>query len=80
MATESEQRPLSELPLTPVGGELAQNEDKAQDTGEQITVFHNADNFTVKHPLMNKWTLWFTKPPSSKVCLIAPMGCWATLS
>lgn len=34
---------------------------------EQITVFHDPDNFNVKHPLMNHWTLWFTKPPSGKV-------------
>ena len=34
---------------------------------EQITVFHDPDNFNVKHPLMNNWTLWFTKPPSGKV-------------
>lgn len=30
---------------------------------EQITIFHDPDNFTVKHPLANTWTLWFTKPP-----------------
>lgn len=34
---------------------------------EQITIFHDKDNFNVKHPLMNEWTLWFTKPPSGKV-------------
>src|SRR5690606_25781463 len=38
------------------------------DGKEQLTIFHNQDNFSVKHPLMNKWTLWFTKPPSGKVC------------
>lgn len=32
-----------------------------------ITVFHDTENFNVKHPLMHEWTLWFTKPPSSKV-------------
>ena len=32
-----------------------------------VTVFHDKDNFTVKHPLQNKWTLWFTKPPTGKV-------------
>lgn len=35
---------------------------------EDITVLHDKDNFNVKHPLMNEWTLWFTKPPSGKVC------------
>lgn len=34
--------------------------------GESITVFHDPDNFNVKHPLMHEWTLWFTKPPSGK--------------
>lgn len=61
---------LSTIPISPDG-------DKADDTNnsdkdeEQITVFHDKDNFNVKHPLMHKWTLWFTKPPSGKVCLIA---------
>jgi translation initiation factor 4E len=32
-------------------------------------VFHDAENFNVKHPLMHTWTLWFTKPPSGKVCI-----------
>lgn len=30
------------------------------------TVFHDVNNFNVKHPLLNQWSLWFTKPPSSK--------------
>jgi translation initiation factor 4E len=33
---------------------------------EIVTVFHDPENFNVKHPLMNEWTLWFTKPPSGK--------------
>ncbi|PGH28045.1 hypothetical protein AJ80_00300 [Polytolypa hystricis UAMH7299] len=32
----------------------------------QVTVFHDANNFNVKHPLMHEWTLWFTKPPTGK--------------
>lgn len=36
-------------------------------TDEVVTVFHNPENFNVKHPLMHEWTLWFTKPPSGKV-------------
>ena len=35
--------------------------------GENVTVFHDPNNFNVKHPLMHEWTLWFTKPPSGKV-------------
>ena len=30
------------------------------------TVFHDVNDFNVKHPLMNTWSLWFTKPPSGK--------------
>lgn len=37
---------------------------------ENITVFHDAENFNVKHPLQNSWTLWFTKPPSGKVSMM----------
>ena len=33
-----------------------------------ITVFHDAARFNVKHPLINKWTLWYTRPPGGKVC------------
>jgi translation initiation factor 4E len=36
-------------------------------TGDAVTVFHNPEDFNVKHPLMHEWTLWFTKPPSGKV-------------
>lgn len=36
---------------------------------EAITVFHDPENFNVKHPLMHEWTLWFTKPASGKVVL-----------
>ena len=31
-----------------------------------VTVFDDPNNFNVKHQLQNKWTLWFTKPPSGK--------------
>lgn len=34
---------------------------------DEVTVFHDPENFNVKHPLMHEWTLWFTKPPSGKV-------------
>jgi hypothetical protein len=58
---------LSTIPISPAGTN-SQDENKNPNGGEeQITVFHDKDNFNVKHPLMNKWTLWFTKPPSGKV-------------
>lgn len=69
MNIPDEQRPLDQIPISPVGAEHEKTESGAseetqKDTQEQLTVFHSPDNFTVKHPLMNKWTLWFTKPPS----------------
>jgi translation initiation factor 4E len=39
----------------------------AKDDNKPRTVFHDKDNFNVKHPLANKWTLWFTKPPTGRV-------------
>ena len=41
----------------------------AEKSTEDVTVFHDPNNFNVKHPLMHSWTLWFTKPPSGKVCI-----------
>ena len=58
---------LSTIPISP-DGDKAEESTKANGGEEQITVFHDKDNFNVKHPLMHKWTLWFTKPPSGKVC------------
>ncbi|EEA26714.1 eukaryotic translation initiation factor 4E [Talaromyces marneffei ATCC 18224] len=42
------------------------DEKTAAQNGDVVTVFHDPENFNVKHPLMNEWTLWFTKPPSGK--------------
>lgn len=42
--------------------DVASNE---QASTEVKTVFHDPQAFTVKHPLINKWTLWYTKPPSA---------------
>ena len=44
-------------------------------TGEPLTVFHDPKNFNVKHPLMNTWTLWFTKTPTPT----GPKESWADL-
>jgi len=67
-----EQRPLNEIPISPPNGEVDDIIDEIglgvpdSNNKEQLTVFHSAENFNVKHPLMNTWTLWFTKPPSGK--------------
>ncbi|CZR56007.1 probable translation initiation factor eIF-4E [Phialocephala subalpina] len=67
-ATDStSQVDLSTIPISPAGSKNQdENKDPNGSAEEQITVFHDKDNFNVKHPLMNKWTLWFTKPPSGK--------------
>lgn len=58
---------LSTIPISPEGANGRDENKKPGPSGdEQITVFHDKDNFNVKHPLMHKWTLWFTKPPSGK--------------
>lgn len=67
--------PLDTIPISPADGNGAsidgaeRQDGPAKDLGEneQITVFHDANNFNVKHPLMHKWTLWFTKPASGRV-------------
>lgn len=55
---------LSTIPISPNG---KSETTEAKDNDKPVTVFHDKDNFNVKHPLQNKWTLWFTKPPSGKV-------------
>lgn len=69
-ANPSEPVDLSTIPISPDGSNKDGNKPSSSNAdGDQITVFHDKDNFNVKHPLMNKWTLWFTKPSSGKVCL-----------
>ena len=76
--------PLDTIPISPApngaapNGSNGEQPDLANENGvaepsenEQITIFHDKDNFNVKHPLMNEWTLWFTKPPSGKACYTA---------
>jgi translation initiation factor 4E len=60
---------LSTIPISPDGATDENKKPNGDAANEQITVFHDKDNFNVKHPLMHKWTLWFTKPPSGKVGL-----------
>ncbi|RCI07961.1 hypothetical protein L249_7856 [Ophiocordyceps polyrhachis-furcata BCC 54312] len=63
ISNSDQQVDLSTIPISPGG-----KEDSAEErTGDKpVTVFHDKDNFNVKHPLQNKWTLWFTKPPTGK--------------
>lgn len=67
----SVQVPLDTIPISP---DAANDDGSSPESGtggysdsNPITVFHDNANFNVKHPLMNKWTLWFTKPPTGKV-------------
>jgi translation initiation factor 4E len=64
--------PLDTIPVSPAGelGDENAPPKKEYKESEQVTVFHDPENFNVKHPLMNNWTLWFTKPPSGKVCIL----------
>ena len=68
--------PLDTIPISPEGSNIGGEENVAPNGGakksdsEEVTVFHDPENFNVKHPLMHQWTLWFTKPPSGKVGLI----------
>lgn len=73
----SSQVPLDTIPISPAKENADPSMSSSEDTlvtngtaksgDETVTVFHDHDNFNVKHPLMNEWTLWFTKPPSGKV-------------
>ncbi|KAL8359923.1 hypothetical protein RB598_008324 [Gaeumannomyces tritici] len=58
----STQVDLSTIPISPDGD----NGPSSSSVDKEITVFHDQNNFNVKHPLMHNWTLWFTKPPSGK--------------
>lgn len=66
--------PLHTIPISPTrddgSGDFEAKDaaaPSAQNSDDPVTVFHDKDNFNVKHPLMHEWTLWFTKPPSGKV-------------
>lgn len=57
--------PLDSIPIDRNGDDAAST---TSDAGDEkiVTVFHDPENFNVKHPLAHEWTLWFTKPPSGK--------------
>ncbi|MCJ1224790.1 eukaryotic translation initiation factor 4E [Toensbergia leucococca] len=69
--------PLDTIPISPTKStnetNYKMNDENTRPNGvappkseEIVTVFHDPDNFNVKHPLMHEWTLWFTKPPTGK--------------
>lgn len=74
VATPNQQVDLKQIPISPSDKPSGSSgESAAETTGESNeikTVFDDPENFNVKHPLMNTWTLWFTKPPSGKVCFV----------
>lgn len=72
-ANMDQQVDLTSIPISPNGDEHAGETKENKDDGKPVTVFHDKDNFTVKHPLQSKWTLWFTKPPSGKVWSVHPL-------
>jgi len=67
--------PLNTIPISPDNSTNGHSSastngsatgDNSTDASGPITVFHNPEHFNVKHPLLHKWTLWFTKPPTGK--------------
>lgn len=67
----AEQVDLSTIPVSPEGGNQPSASDATPSSDSApVTVFDDKDNFNVKHPLANNWTLWFTKPSSGKVCCV----------
>jgi translation initiation factor 4E len=71
--SSNQQVPLDTIPISPTEGSSGESNEKSGTNASEATdsevktVFHDPENFNVKHPLMNTWTLWFTKPPSGKV-------------
>jgi translation initiation factor 4E len=62
------QVPLDTIPISPPDGHPNYDSNGSSPApSHAVTVFDDPDNFNVKHPLMNKWTLWFTKPQTGKV-------------
>ena len=61
--------PLDTIPISPGAedDEATATKTATFDPDQIRTVFDDPQNFNVKHPLANTWTLWFTKPPSGKV-------------
>ncbi|KXJ91340.1 translation initiation factor eIF 4e-like domain-containing protein [Microdochium bolleyi] len=60
----AEQVDLTTIPIDNPDGD--KNDTGAAADDKVVTVFHDKDNFNVKHPLQSKWTLWFTKPSTGK--------------
>jgi translation initiation factor 4E len=67
MAAVAENAPLPVTNENTAPPAVATEEKTERSIGDIVTVFHDPENFNVKHPLMHEWTLWFTKPPSGKV-------------
>lgn len=77
MAEDTENKPAPAENEVQNGEEEEKKEEQKEEEkkeepngGEIVTVFHDPENFNVKHPLMHEWTLWFTKPPSGKVSAV----------
>ncbi|AEO53351.1 hypothetical protein MYCTH_2313336 [Thermothelomyces thermophilus ATCC 42464] len=62
----AEQVDLTTIPISPDGENKPDGASNENAEEKLVTVFHDKDNFNVKHPLSSRWTLWFTKPASGK--------------
>lgn len=70
----AEQVDLTTIPIDNPDGD--KNDSGASADDKVVTVFHDKDNFNVKHPLQSKWTLWFTKPSTGKVRSLPIRAFW----
>ncbi|QPG75349.1 hypothetical protein FOA43_002702 [Brettanomyces nanus] len=63
-ATKAEEIPESEgAPETGAEEETKETTKPGEsEEKKEVTVLENKEEFTVKHPLNSKWTLWYTKP------------------
>jgi translation initiation factor 4E len=59
--TEQETRPVEVEQQQPTN-EILSEQTQNNDDNTIRTVFHDAKNYNVKHPLQNTWTLWFDNP------------------
>ncbi|KIW07072.1 uncharacterized protein PV09_01962 [Verruconis gallopava] len=62
------QVPLDTIPISPPDSHpnYGNGDESPAPASKPVTVFDDPENFNVKHPLMHKWTLWFTKPQTGK--------------
>jgi len=51
----------------PHSGSITNDENASLAADEIKTVFHDVNNFNVKHPLLNTWSLWVSRNVSVRM-------------